>query len=75
MKLTVAQRAAPERYVFDGCLSMMFGDGMEDGYIMDGFPEFKGINSMSDDELLAEAGTFSTTDEVKTFLEEVEAGK
>jgi hypothetical protein len=68
MTLTKAQRTALERYVFDGCMSSMFGDGMESDYIMGGFPTFKGIRYMSDDELFVEACDFSDKNEVKKFL-------
>lgn len=71
MTLTKVQRIALERYVFDSCLSNMFGDGMEDDYIMNGFPAFKGISQMTDDELMEEAGCHSDPEEVKSFLEEV----
>ncbi len=71
MTLTKEQRKALEAYVFDCCVSNMFGDGMENDYIMRGFPVFKGIDNMSDDELLAEAGCQSDLEEVKNFLEEV----
>lgn len=36
----------------------MFGDGMEEQYIMEGFPVFKGLQNMTDMELLIELGHF-----------------
>lgn len=36
----------------------MFGDGQEDGYIMDGFPRWVGLDNMSDLELLLEYGHY-----------------
>jgi hypothetical protein len=37
----------------------MFGDGQEDDYVMEGFPPFKGLENMTDDELLLEYGHYN----------------
>lgn len=70
--LTDKQRLALQEYVFDCCMSNMFGDGMEADYIRDGFPAFKGISHMTDDELLEEAGCQSDPEEIQRFLTALE---
>lgn len=70
MTLSTKQRTELKKYLYDNCLSTMFGDGMEREYIMDGFPVFKGLNNMSDAELIEEAGGFSSPEEIETFLKE-----
>jgi hypothetical protein len=75
MTLTDKQRTALKEYIFDACMSNMFGDGMEDDYIRDGFPVFKGINHMTDNELLEEAGCHSDPEEIQRFLKAVETGE
>ena len=71
MKLTKTKREALERYVLDSCLSSMFGSGQETNYLKNGFPAFKGISHMSDDELFNEAVNHSDADEVQDFLQNV----
>ena len=75
MNLTDNQRTELKKYVFDCCMSNMFGDGMEDDYIRDGFPAFKGINHMTDDELIEEAGCQSDPEEIERFLKAIEEGR
>lgn len=71
MTLTDKQREDAKRYIFDQCMSGMFGDGLERDYVSDGFPAFKGVNHMTDDELLEEAGC-ETMEELKELLKEIE---
>jgi hypothetical protein len=72
MNLTDEQREVLKEYVFDQCLSCMFGDGLEREYILGGFPAFKGIDQMTDDELIEEAGCDSqqALDELLKEIEE-----
>lgn len=72
MTLTDKQRVELKRYLFDCCMSTMFGDGQEDDYIRDGFPAFKGTNNMTDDELLEEAGFQSDPEEIARCLKALE---
>lgn len=68
MKLTDKQRKKLKEYIFDSCMSSMFGDGLEADYVRDGI-SFKGINNMTDDELLKEAGLHTTeSEEVQELL-------
>lgn len=52
--------------LIDFCKEMlfdsMFGDGMEDDYIMNGMG-FKGLNNMTDEELIETALTYTGDDE------------
>lgn len=74
MKLTDEQRNKVKRYIFDSCMSCMFGDGLEADYIRDGFPAFKGIDHMTDDELLEEAG-MNETESLEELLKRIEFGE
>lgn len=40
------------------CLDHMFGDGLEEEYVLSGFPSFRGLLNMTDDELLQELGHY-----------------
>lgn len=66
--LSSKQRSELKKYVLEACLSNMFGDGMEKEYILGGFPVFKGINHMTDDELLDEAGCIADDEEIRVFM-------
>jgi hypothetical protein len=72
MTLTDKQRKELKKYIFDSCMGSMFGDGLEAEYIHGGFPAFKGIDHMTDDELIEEAGCHSDPDEIEKFLKENE---
>ena len=74
MTISDKQRDALKSYIFDSCMSNMFGDGMEADYIRDGFPAFKGISHMTDEELLEEAGCQSDPEEIQRFLKAIELG-
>lgn len=52
------ERTELKKLLFDELMGSMFGDGLEDDYIRDGFPAFPGINHMSDAELLEELGHY-----------------
>lgn len=36
--------------------TIMFGDGQEEEYVLNGFPDIKGLNQMTDQELVDEFG-------------------
>lgn len=55
--LTEAERAALRREVTAQLLDDMFGDGLEREYVTGGF-SFKGVNNMTDEELLDELGHY-----------------
>jgi hypothetical protein len=74
MKLTKEQHDWLYWYVGDTVLGVMFGDGLERDYVRDGFPVFKGIANMTDDELLAEAGYEPSFGDVNEWLEELKEG-
>lgn len=72
------QRAGLEKYLraeredflanlSDALRDSMFGDGLEEDYIQDGF-EFKGLNNMSDEELIKTA--METGMDVSLYMEE-----
>ena len=67
--LSKMERAELVEQLADDRMSHMFGDGLERDYIMDGFPVDKGLNHMSDAELLEELGHYDpdveTTDELR----------
>ena len=51
-------------FMRDQLISNMFGDGLEDDYVNDGFPtDFKGLNNMDDQELIDLALTMTGEDE------------
>lgn len=54
-------------------IDCMFGDGLEQEYVLDGF-EFKGLRNMTDAELIADYKSFiDEDDEPDEFLNEIEA--
>lgn len=67
MKLTPEQREVLVAYLADACMDNMFGDGLERDYVMDGFPEWKGLANMTDQELLDEA-LIETEEDLEEFL-------
>lgn len=52
--LTGAAREDLLRYLVTQLTSSMFGDGLERDYILDGFPAWGGLRTMTDRELLIE---------------------
>ncbi len=54
MKLTEDTKKEMIEDLKDALLEGMFGDGIEEDYIMDGFPDFKGLSNLTDEELLSE---------------------
>lgn len=70
MQLTDKQREIVKKFVFNQQLNNMFGCGMEEEYVMNGLPQWKGINHMTDDELLAESGVMS--EDIPEFLKRVD---
>lgn len=62
-------------------LDHMFGDGMEEEYVMEGFPEHKGLLNMTDDELLQGYGHYdpevhdTPEKRAEAFRKELEEGE
>jgi hypothetical protein len=54
MALTEATKKEMKDLVKDALMDGMFGDGQEEDYIMGGFPSHKGLDNMTDKELLDE---------------------
>lgn len=54
----------------DQDMSFMFGDGMEEQYVMEGFPEHKGLLNMTDEELLRHVGHYKPGASVEEMLAE-----
>jgi hypothetical protein len=71
LRLSDDQRNELKQHLYDNMLSCMFGDGLERDYIEDGFPVFKGINNMTDEELVEEYSTY--VDEDDEYLKELRA--
>lgn len=67
--LTPEERARAIENAKIQCLDHMFGDGQEEEYVMNGFPEFKGLTNMTDEELLIELGHYNP--DVHDTLEKV----
>lgn len=76
--LTAAELETLRNWVAETLRDHMFGDGMEDAYIREGFPVFKGVDSMSELELLDELGHYNadedTTHELKALAFRKELG-
>lgn len=71
--LTDEEREELREHVFDNLMSDMFGDGLEDDYVRYGFPpSFKGVNKMTDEELIDELGHYDPEVDV-TFEQRVAA--
>jgi hypothetical protein len=58
--LTEEERGRLIELLCDQRITMMFGDGLETDYVMDGFPTDPGLRHMSDLELLIELGHYET---------------
>lgn len=59
--LTDNERAELVALLKETLLDFMFGDGHEELYVLEGI-EFKGLNNMSDEELLLELGHYTEGD-------------
>lgn len=58
--LTEEKRKILIEECMNDCLDNMFGDGQEKNYVLDGFPHFKWLLNMTDDELLCEYGHYNS---------------
>lgn len=67
--LTAEERAALIEQVKGDMLEHSFGDGLEEEYIMSGFPRHKGLLNMTDMELLLELGHYDEGDSNEQIVE------
>lgn len=76
MSMTDKTKTEVIDFLFDCMFSSMFGDGLEEMYIRDGM-NFKGLNNMSDKELLRELLNYTGHEEelVIRVQQEIEVEK
>lgn len=67
--MNTKQREELKKYILENAHSSMFGDGMEQHYLLNGFPQWKGINNLTDQELLDHAADYSDAVEVQALMD------